>query len=529
MSDLPVVKSRLPSNLNPAKFKNALNVYADDYENRYSLDYGRWGFLIDNDVPFTLWVAEGINGKELYDRPLVVRLLRIAQKIYRETGKWPEFLTEWEEMCPGGLAKLNVTTLTDASRSAFSLLDTIKMIAGRLDKILESPDAAFTEAELRYREELKGLSSFNDVVRRVQREFDEHPLCVLNTNTKTRRLRFITALARFAETGMDSQRLANLLLTWASQHIDSLQAYTDPKGAILASSGLRSALPYLELAKELGILTPVGRGVTVTNEGRALVLLVPPQEVFSLRLQEQLYFFYELLIRDRDMFYPLLSLLKHGKHRKRDVRAEFPEAYKQYLIRLRGHCGTARSRRQLDDALERISRWRRPEVYMEHVVEPRLSWFVDLDFCHFENDQVLLTETGARVAEVLREPCEEGVIPVTKEFLRRRFFKVFAPLLVPPEETLKKPSRAELVNFLTDCCNILLRSTKSLAPNRIVASTLLRYAGVKLFVEHRIAADFRDLTAFLMREESANEFPWRLRWQQAQDDGYLTRVTTAQS
>src|SRR5207244_1903719 len=121
---------------------------------------------------------------------------------------------------------------------------------------------------------------------------------------------------------------ANALLNWASEHMDALQAHSDNKGAILSRTGVRSVLPYMELAKELGILATVGRGMALTNVGRALVLLVPPQEDFSLRIEERLYFFFELLAHDRDIIWPLLVQLRRGKQRKRDVRREFPELYK---------------------------------------------------------------------------------------------------------------------------------------------------------------------------------------------------------
>lgn len=525
MSYLPIVKSHLPSNLNPNRFKDTLNVYCDGHEDRYSLEWGEWEFLIENKVPFTIYVTEGINGKELYDRRVVLRLLRIAQRVHLDTGSWPRLSTEWAEMCPGGLVKLDITALAAISNSAPKLPDILQTVSSRLDNVLDSPDSPFAEAEKVYAKVLKALPSFDDALQTVQREFDEHPLCVLNANTKSRRLRFIGVLAQLADGGTDSQRLANATLKWASEHVTALQAYSDPKGAILASTGLRSVRPYLELAKELEIVTTVGRGVALTNTGRALVLLAPQQHSFSLSLEERLYFLHDLLVHDRDVVWPLLVHMRNRKLKKREVRKAFPDVYQQYLGKLRDYCGTVRSRRQLDDALERIKRWQNPDVYMEHVVDPRISWFVDLHLCQLDRDEVSLTEKGVRLASTFVEPCEEEVVPVTKEFLRRRFFKIYAPCLMDePSEDTVQTSREQLSSMLNECCEFVAQHTKSLAPNRIVASTLLRYAGVRLYAQHRLVADFSDLISFLSDETKPHAVPWRFRWQPAQDDGYLTRI-----
>jgi hypothetical protein len=80
--------------------------------------------------------------------------------------------------------------------------------------------------------------------------------------------------------------------------------------------------------------------------------------------------------------------------------------------------------------------------------------------------------------------------------------------------------------LLSNYCEKVQKETTSLAPNRIVASTLFRFAGIKAFVDHEVAIDFRDMTTFFSDEGCATEVGWQLRWQPAQDDGYLTRIRT---
>jgi hypothetical protein len=522
--DLPIVKSRLPINLNPNLVKELADVYSDDYNDRYSVEWGQWGFLIDNSIPFAINVAEGFNGKELEDRERIVELLRIAEHIHRTSGKWPVFETEWEEMCPGGLAKLDVTSLAAPPESNALLPEVLRTLEQRLDSILKVEHLPFARAESHYARQLSGLTAFSSSIRSIQRDFDEHPVCVLNTNTKTRRLRFFEVLARFASAGVGHQKLESLILEWASSHVEQLKGHSDSKGAILESTGLRSVTPYANFAKELGVVTTVGRGVTTSNAWRALLLLVPPQDSFHLRDEERLFFLFDLLAYDRDVIWPLLIQLRDGPYKKRHLRSLFPTAFKAHLASVRRHCGTVRARRQVDDAIDRTNRWERPEVYMEHVVDPRLSWFVDLQLCQFEKDEVRLTPSGEQLASMFVEWSEHHIIPVTKEYLRWQYFKQVAPRL--REQSIGKegrPSQNQMATPLREYCDFVHQNTKSLAPNRIVASTLFRYAGVRFFLEHRIAADFRDLVKVFGDEDFSRDFPWQLRWQPAQDDGYLTR------
>lgn len=523
------MKSRLPSNLNPNRFKDTVDVYSDDYKDRFSIDSGHWGFLIENKVPFTIYLAVGINGEDLEERTSILELLRIAHSIQRETGRWPELETEWEDMCPGGLLKLDVTPFAaiPSSSPSLPLPQVLRMICGRLERAQNSMDAAFADAERHYQKELKGLEAFNDAIRTMQREFDAHPLCVLNVNTKARRLRYVTVLAHFAKTVTDSTRLTNAVLNWAAEHTEALQVHKDSKGAVLPSTGVRSVLPYLNLAKELSFLKSVGRRLALTNTGRVLTMVSQVFDEFSLGTEERLYFLFDLLNHDRDLLCPLIIQLSDGGvQRKRDIRKAFPDVYKEHLTRLREQCGTVRSRRQVDAALERVAHWRSAETYMEHVVDPRISWLVDLDLCTLEGDQVSLTKRGASFATALAEFGRSNLFVITGDFLRRRYFNSIARTVEPRDDSPKRerPSEGELIPLLRECCEFVRKNTTSLVPNRIVASTLFRYTGLKLFIEHRIAADFSDLLKLFSNEEKASKIGWRLRWQAAQEDGYLTPI-----
>jgi hypothetical protein len=208
--------------------------------------------------------------------------------------------------------------------------------------------------------------------------------------------------------------------------------------------------------------------------------------VFSLNARERLYFLFNLLRYDRDLICPLiLQLSTSCPQRKRDVRKIFPEVYKEHLVGLRNYSGTVRSRRQLDAALERIAHWRRAEKYMEHVVDPRISWLVDLEVCMLEDDQVSLTDSGVAFADWLTRFSRSNLLVITEEFLRHRFFKAIAPIVERNDgwSRSERPQEEVLIELLRTYCDFVREHTSPLVPNRIVASTLFRYAGISLFTE----------------------------------------------
>jgi hypothetical protein len=524
---MPTVSQALPEHLNPDRFKSAFDeFYFDEYSGHYNVTLGRRSFAIKPGLPLRIYLIEGVHGKEFEERHTLLPFLQIAEAMHSETGKWPDIDVEWELMCPGGLLLLDISSLAVAGQDS-TLPSVVSHISSLLDKLLSRRGQDFAGAERHYRRELSGIAAFGEAMSAIQREFDQQPVRVVNTNTKVRRLRYLTVVGSLASTGTTSLRINSQLLSWAASHVEALSSYSDPKGAVLAATGQGSALPYLEAAKSLGILAPIGRGLVLTNSGRALMLLPTNRDRFELTDAERLFFLFDLLNYDRDMLCPLLLLLRENPTmQKAELRKAFPEAYRSHLVYLRKHCGTARSRRYIDATLTRSKQWQSAEKYMEHIVDPRVSWFVDLALCSLKDGEVALLPKGKELADQLAELVDEGVFVITQDFLRRWFFKAIARYSEGLGRTIETKLKASTaVDVLRRCCEDVRKSSASLAPNRVVASTLFRLTSIILFTEYSVAVDFSDLRQFFSRPENATTLGWRLRWSAAQNDGYLTPVS----
>jgi len=502
------MKCLLPQHLNPRRFR-ALDVYSDEYDNWYSISGGRHDFIIDNEIPFRLWFAEGINGEDVEERLRIIQILRVAAAIYRRCGIWPELRTDWNDMCPGAVLRLDISALIESPNS--ELPEILSQVSARLDLCLESK-VPFGQAENHYRDELAGLSAFNPALGVMQSQFDAQPVRTLSVSTKARRLKYLSALAGIATQVNEPKLLNSELSKWATAHREELLSYQDPKGIIDESAGPISAKPYLDLARFLSIVVPVGRGLVLSNTGAALILLLGSSGDFSLSLHEQLFFLFELLEHDRDIIGPLLRTLNSfGSKTKRELRKAFPEIYKTHLEVLLGITGTAHSRRVVEDAIERI-------------VDPRVSWLVDLGICDLSKDQVSLTEDGRNLARSLQYIEDSGMFILTADYLRRRFFKRIAPWL-KKVDTASPPNRQIVIEWMIECIETVRKATKSLASDRIVASTFFHYTAITFYVKHRIPVEHWELQTFLQRAENAKELGWELRWSASQGDGYLQRIS----
>jgi len=524
---MPTLSKPLPAALNPRRFQQHFSEYHhDSYTRRYHVTYGHHSFAISTHLPFTVSLVEGLNGEDLEERDQILPFLRLAQALHSSTGRWPGLDVEWADMCPGALILLDLSLLIEI-KAYTSLPELLKDISTRIDSLLQGTKSDFAKAETHYSSVLKGIAAFGEAMTSIQREFDKEPNCVLNTNTKARRLRYVAVLARLASEGTTSTRLTNDLLLWATKQSEALLAHEDSKGAILLSTGRRSALPYLDLARSLAILTPVGKGLALTNSGRVLVLLPSKTDSFLLTIEERLYFLFEIMEHDRDFLLPLLMLLHDNPSQsKLALRREFPTAYKAHLTRLKEKCGTARSRRQIDAALQRIEHWESAERYMEHIVDPRVSWLVDLGLCSLAGNQIAMLPNGKSLAKEISELAKDNLFVITERFLKQWFFKTIAIRTeISDRHVEKKISEAAAIEVLKRCCDFVRDHTTSLARNRVVASTLFRFASIVFFVEHSVTMDFMDLLHFCSNQERMTKLGWRLRWSTAQNDGYLMPIT----
>jgi hypothetical protein len=530
MPYMPTVKGEpLPDDLCPARFEAQFDeYYYDEYDGLYHLTFRGHPFSIKARLPLTICLSEGVNGEDLEERHRLLPFLRIAQAIHSELGKWPEINVLWAEMCPGGVFLLDVTSLaTETGNTPLPAL--LDEISSKLDKLSKRKIQDFSDAEQNYRKRLSGIAAFGDAITTIRREFEESPHRVVNINTKVRRLRYVAVIGSLAKTGASAARLNSQLLAWADVHSGALSAHVDSKGAILSGTGMGSAKPYLEAAKALGILAPVGRGLTLTNSGRVLTLLASNPDQFQLTEAERLFFLFELLHWDRDFVWPLLLLLRDNPSvSKSALRAIFPDAYRAHLVRLRSFCGKSRPRRLLDEALSRVDKWERADSYMEHIVDPRVSWFVDLGLCSLDRTDIVLLPRGKALADEIVALADEGLLVITQEYLRRWFFRTIARHLEGQGRNIQtKLSRMSAIKILKRCCEELRLRTTSLVPNRIVASTLFRLASIIFFTEHAVAVDFADLHKLCSLPENVDQLGWRLRWSAAQNDGYLMPLSPA--
>lgn len=524
----------LPNPYDPIKFEKVLDVSSNDRINAYFVEKiyenETYLFLIPNNYYLEIFWCEWLIEYSINKRTLVCPFLRVATKIKHSTGYWPKLAIQDDGYIfeQGSFLKLDVTQLIENRN--LELPEIISKLCQKIQKTKSDVHCGYSDAESYYFNELEGLKGFSKILLENQSELDANPHLALNTNTKARRLKYLTIIAKNVCKPIDIRSLSIKLLQWSKDNNAELTRYVDPKGAIIGLNGVVSAAPYIALAKEMKLITSVSKVIALTNTGKSLVLDQASnisENSFILSDYERLWYVYTILALDRDLILPILCTLQQGKLKKSQLRRNFKDAYIEYLKGLFNHAGRQSSKRVVAEALKRVSSWSKAEKYSEHLVDPRISWLIDLGLVvKEESASISLTRNGISIVELFKPLFKEYSPIVTEYILRRSFFRDIAPRIVPKLQKVTHAENCDKKIFcgkLAEIFEFVRTQTISPIPNRIVASTCFRYAGLYFYLYHNIICDFTFLVQFLQDQRICQEIGWKLRWIKSENDGYLSK------
>jgi|GEM_PF-6742139 len=351
----------------------------------------------------------------------------------------------------------------------------------------------------------------------------------INTNTKARRLKFLSKIAFFCLDALDQKMLVKKLLQWAMENQDILSKHIDNKGKIDEKFGQISSSPYLNLAKKIDLIAKAGGSFIVTNHGRSLLLDPQNNEAkpsFVLTLYEKLWFLYTILSYDKNFFLPIFLFLKSGKMNKKLLREKFQEMYLAQLNLNFQHESDQAKKRNFRDLIARIQKWEKPEKYSEHFIDPRISWMIDLGLIYQNEDgNFQYSQEGFELEKRIKPFSSGNLINSWAIQIPETFFDFLAPCLIPKCEITTADSLATeaLIEHLKVYFEDVLKKTKSFMRNRVVASTCFRYIGLQFFLTKNISCNYNFLIKTLSNQSFCRDLGWNFRWIKSEKDGYLIK------
>jgi hypothetical protein len=112
---------------------------------------------------------------------------------------------------------------------------------------------------------------------------------------------------------------------------------------------------------------------------------------------------------------------------------------------------------------------------------------------------------GKAFADELEALASEDVFIITEHFLRRWFFKTIVRHIESSDQQIHtKVSATTAIEVLRHCCDVIRHQTNSLVTNKVVASTLFRFASITLFTEHSFTISQIFFTCVRVRNTQRN-------------------------
>jgi hypothetical protein len=353
---------------------------------------------------------------------------------------------------------------------------------------------------------------------------------ILSTNTKVRRLGYFKILSDFFE---ENKKIPSLFINkkfedYCNKYKIALEDNLYNKGLIITTKTGVSAKPYINTALDFNLLVKVNN---IFNIGKSFKVYENLKDeysktnnIFELTDFDKIYFLECILKNDFFYFSNLLELLFiNGKSTYTDLVKTYQN---QLLNRLEDYKiqNTQNDRKilkNIDIILKRIISWEKSDVYLEHLLMPRLNWMLDLELLTIINNEYILTENGIKF---FKHICVWNDINTNKIISPNSFIDRF--MIHTFDDCYKSSEGKNLIDI-----NIIIEKIyfyidysfdlfKTLAPNRVTASQAVNYTKYKLYLNDNIKVGYKYILGKLSEKEQEK---FIFKYQEQYQDGYIQR------
>jgi len=378
---------------------------------------------------------------------------------------------------------------------------------------------------------------------------------ILPTNTKQRRLGYLKLILNlFEESDYFPVAYFAQKVESAAQDTDEfLLEYRNTKGRIGRTRNGTSAKPYVELALNLRTVTEVNRSYILSKQSKVYRVISqqiskhglgqellytklhtnkPVEQLklfrslpnpFRLNLFEQVFFLYQILSTDSLYTWGLLDIInQESSSSERAIRGQFQEKILNELkVQLESNLLPNQDKRKAFEISNRIRSWEKPDVYLEHILMPRLNWLLDLDFIdseQFRSRIVAFSDSGHRLHTTLthfyQDTLEKSTL--TSYILENSFFRLINDAHALGYEEFSISYSESIEVYIEDS----FKYFRTAAPNSIAASQAILYCCYKMLLQHQCIVEFQEIKELLLN----NQFPrYALDWYKRENDGSLYR------
>lgn len=353
---------------------------------------------------------------------------------------------------------------------------------------------------------------------------------ILSTNTKVRRLGYFKIMSNFF---VENKKFPSTIINkkfedYCLEYKNQLEDNSFKKGLIIKTKTGVSAKPYIDTALDINLLSKINN---VFNIGKSFKVYQNlknqysnSNNIFQLTDFDKIYFLECILKNDFFYFSNLLELFFISGKTTYLVLVKKYQA--QLILRLEDYKkqNTYTNRKilkNIDVILKRINSWEKPEVYLEHIIMPRINWMLDLDLLASINNEFVLSEKGVKLFKHL---CVWNDINTDKiissdSFIDRFMIHIFDDCYKSNEvknQTDLKVILEKIYSYIDNSFDLF----KTMAPNRVTASQAANYTKYKLYLDDNIKVGYQYVLGKLSDKEQER---FIFKYQEQYQDGYIQR------
>lgn len=358
---------------------------------------------------------------------------------------------------------------------------------------------------------------------------DDKLVPIVSTNTKIRRLGYFKVLSLFLEERkkVPENSINKRFEDFCSNFQELLGENKFKKGLISQSKSGISAKPYIDIAYDFGFLNKINN---IVSAGKSFKVYQELRDnfgnsanIFKLNEFDKVYFLEVVLRNDYFYFSNLMRIfflfekLSYNQIIKlfKDQLIESLKYYKE--------CDAIWDRKMIngvDEILKRIMRWEKAEIYLEHIIQPRINWMLDLEIVEMDDKEYVITEVGLSIYKnlLLWNDINTYDIMSSDAFLDRYMIQLFDDCY--QKEKTVNPTESIVLSQIYVYINKSFDLFKTLSPNRVTASQAINYTKYQLYFLDKIKVDYTYILDKLFEMKSDNLI---FKYQEQYQDGYLQK------
>ncbi|MGD8457150.1 MAG: hypothetical protein PVF83_12260 [Anaerolineales bacterium] len=351
-----------------------------------------------------------------------------------------------------------------------------------------------------------------------------------STNTQTHRLGYVIQLCQIlAQNQAPGKVLQNEIERWAKNNNHFLKDYVSDKGRLEPSQNSYGAKRYIQLTKNLELIIDLSGNFRPTIIGQLLNVLsteyVEKQNPFVIPVNLSFILFYQMMLLDADYLLELLSLSLSFSNQNEYI-SHFQETIQNRLQIMEGATINPLLRAKIRDRRQTTEQWKKPEVYLEHIVLPRLNWLVDLNIFDRNSLYALKKFELSKQGKVIfsETPYFESHRFIDRDWCQNGLFELWAKAFYG--NNIKKWDILTLMDkeaYIHDYVQHSFNLFGSTGKQRVSAYQIILYVMIHLLNDYQVIATFDTLKKEFRSLARNSKAKWNFYWSTIDNDGYLLK------